>query len=264
MATSQDEHAGIRPNDSVCARDYVLDRLQDADSPMGPADLAGEYGCSNGHVRNVLSDLLSDEEVARVGRGEYVAPPPEDEDSETDVLADVEPDIRGLNAPAEDTDGEEMQEDAGAPGNDRPEDGQARSEDHDTTAGSQDGDDEMPTEEELERQREQATEEDSEGNEQADGEGEQIDADDGGEDTDESVGDGPESVTVEAVEETDEMGGIPLPVSTTTLYAGVALALVAMYWYSKQSGGESEQSEEQTESDESGVYDGLVSPSEVF
>jgi hypothetical protein len=255
----------MRQGDSVCARDYVLERLREADSPMAPADLAGEYGCSNGHARNVLSDLLSDGEVARVGRGEYVAPPPEDADSETDVLAGVPAEIRESGAAVEDSESEEVQADSDAPGNDRHEDGEARSEDRDTTGGDQESDDEMPTEEELERQREQAVDEDDEGNEEAD-ESEEIDVDDGGEGTDESGGSWRGPVGVEAARDADSegAGGIPLPVSTTTLFAGVALVLVVMYWYSKQSGGsEPEQSEEQEEPQQEEGFVPLVSPNEL-
>jgi hypothetical protein len=210
---------------------------------MGPADLAGEYGCSNGHVRNVLSDLLSDEEVARVGRGEYVAPPPDDEDGETDVLAGVPADIRESGAAVEDSDGEQVQADSDSEGNGLREDGPAHSEDRDTTAGDRESDDEMVTEEEYTEFHEQS-EEDDEGNEE-------IDADDGGEDTDESGGDVPSPATmVEETETVEKSGGIPIPVSTTTLFAGVVLALAVMYWYSKQSGGGSERSGEAAQGDD--------------
>lgn len=58
---------------SACARDYVGDRLREADSPMSPAELATEYGCTNGHIRNILADMLRDGAAERVNRGQYVA-----------------------------------------------------------------------------------------------------------------------------------------------------------------------------------------------
>jgi len=228
---------------------------------MGPADLADEYGCSNGHARNVLSDLLSDGEVARVGRGEYVAPPPEDEDAETDVLAGVPADIRESGAAAEDSEDEQMQADSDSEGNGHREDGPARSEDRAGTGGDQEGS-EMPTGDELERQREQVVDEDDEGDESEEI-GAEEDGDDSGEGTDEYAGDGPEAVAVETVEDVDgeESGGIPVPVSSTKLVVGVGLALLIVMWWARQQNQKSEESQEEQEQEEEGFIP-LVSPNE--
>jgi len=78
-----------------CARDFVEEKLQEADSPMSPAELAEEYGCTNGHVRNLLSDLRDEEVVQRVGHGQYEAAP-DDSDGETaDLSADLQPESEG-------------------------------------------------------------------------------------------------------------------------------------------------------------------------
>ena len=145
--------SGIESNDRVCARDFVLSRLEDADESMSPAELAGEYGCSNGHVRNVLRDLLRENEVGRVDRGEYVAPPPEGTNSDVDLSPKETPGLRGSDPPDEDLEGEDLQADLDAPGEDprpddvseasgsegngQPEDGRARPGDIDGTAGGQ-------------------------------------------------------------------------------------------------------------------------------
>lgn len=59
---------------AVCnnAREYVLDRLEGAEEPLSPSELADEYGCSKSHMHNVLSELNSEGEVERPADGHYI------------------------------------------------------------------------------------------------------------------------------------------------------------------------------------------------
>jgi hypothetical protein len=85
MATADASAGGSSGEPEVCARDFVVDRLQEADSPMAPAELAEEYGCTNGHVRNLLADLRGEGAVERVGHGQYSAGTSEDDDGDEAV-----------------------------------------------------------------------------------------------------------------------------------------------------------------------------------
>lgn len=93
-----------------CARDFVVEKLREADTTMSPAELAEEYGCTNGHVRNLLSDLLEEGEVQRVAHGQYEATEDDEDDESPEGLADLPADSEG-NAEQE-TDGSEPDETA--------------------------------------------------------------------------------------------------------------------------------------------------------
>lgn len=95
MATADTSGGDNGAEASACARDFVVDRLREADSPMAPAELANEYGCTNGHVRNLLADLMDEGEAERVGRGQYVAAESEPVEGETDLVADLQADSEG-------------------------------------------------------------------------------------------------------------------------------------------------------------------------
>lgn len=95
MATADASAETGRGEDSVCARDFIVDRLRDADSPMSPAELADEYGCSNGHTQNELYDLLDEGEVERVGVGEYVVAGDDGAQSDADVGTEIAADVGG-------------------------------------------------------------------------------------------------------------------------------------------------------------------------
>ncbi|MBX0306064.1 hypothetical protein [Haloarcula salinisoli] len=111
-----------------CARDFVEEKLQEADSPMAPAELAEEYGCTNGHVRNLLSDLRDEGEVERVAHGQYAAVSDEEAGDAAEGLADLQADSAG-NA-QEETEATEPEETAQE--TPEPTGGQAPSEDRDT------------------------------------------------------------------------------------------------------------------------------------
>jgi len=115
-----------------CARDFVQERLREADSAMSPADLAEEYDCTNGHIRNLLADLRSEGAVQRVGHGEYVAAVDDGDGEPADLQADLQPESEG-NA-QEETD--DTPPDETAQETPEPVAGPARSEDPDTTGGS--------------------------------------------------------------------------------------------------------------------------------
>lgn len=75
------------------ARDFVKERLREADSAMSPAELAGEYGCTNGHIRNLMMDLVDDGVAERVERGQYtlVGGGEDGEDAEVSAVDEAEP-----------------------------------------------------------------------------------------------------------------------------------------------------------------------------
>lgn len=89
------------------AKEYIGDRLEAADAPLKPSELADEYGCSSGHCRNILNELRKAGAVERVGHGLYEsadgAGSIEDEGEESDEGADEEAD----------TDAEDDAEDVG-------------------------------------------------------------------------------------------------------------------------------------------------------
>jgi len=55
------------------ARQFAEEQLAEASEPVTPAGLRDEYGCSGGHMRSVLGDLVDEGEAERVGHGQYVA-----------------------------------------------------------------------------------------------------------------------------------------------------------------------------------------------
>ena len=89
MATA--EHADrppAGPDPAHCrgAKDYALQRLESADSPLSPAGLADEYDCGGSHMRSVLSELAQQGQIDRVDQGQYVAAETE---AETDDSTDA-------------------------------------------------------------------------------------------------------------------------------------------------------------------------------
>jgi len=139
---------------------------------MSPADLAEEYDCTNGHIRNLLADLRSEGAVQRVGHGQYEAAPDDDDGQPADLQADLQPDSEG-NAQAE-TDAEGPEETAQE--TPEPVAGPVPLEDPDTTGGSR------ATIDEDERAEVELPESD-----QDDGDGERVDVDRDG-DGDRSMG----------------------------------------------------------------------------
>jgi hypothetical protein len=226
----------VSPGSCRNAEEYALRRLEGEAGAVQPAEIAGEYGCTPGHMRRALNNLRESGDVVRVGHGQYTSKNGDSTESE-------QPDESVPALPAQS--GED----------DRPSgDGPAHSGDHDGQAGDRE-DGSMPTEEEMERQREQY----SEGNENVDEDGEQDDVD-GGEDTDDLGGDPePVEVEVEAVDEIEAGGGagIPIPVSTTTLFGGVALFLILVFLLRSGSSGGSDQT---AEDQEEPADDGLIPP----
>jgi hypothetical protein len=189
MATAETADGAGGTDEVACARDFVENRLQEAESPVTPSGMATEYGCSNGHVRNILADLLNEGAAERVGRGQYVAAGDAPDDEVADVVTDFDPDNSGVLKATTSTEDTDAEADPSA-------DGGPPSEDRDTEDGDGLDDDET----------------DDEGTEEG-------------------------------------VGGIPIPVSTTTLAVGVVLALVVVWWMTRDS-GESDQQNQQDEQDE--------------
>jgi len=66
------------------AQEFVKDRLKQGDGPFSPSDLADEYGCSNGHMRHVLKELVDQGDALRVSHGQYMPIRQREEQSPTD------------------------------------------------------------------------------------------------------------------------------------------------------------------------------------
>lgn len=203
---------------------------------MSPAELADEYGCTNGHVRNTLRELREDDLADRVGRGQYVA-------LDSDESAEMDSESPEMPTPTAPDEGEEVDTDF-------PEGGEARSEDHDTTdQGDQEDDEAMVSEDELAQQRDQwslADDRDDDDQEESD-DGEQED-----------VEDEPEPVAVEQ----QQTAGIPIPVGKTTLFVGVAALAAVVIWYTmvkeSDSGGDDEQEQQAQQSQQTPSGSGLT------
>ena len=71
MQTSEAERDG----EPINAYEYAIDELGAAEEPMSPAKLADGYGCSGGHMRSVLCDLVRDGEAERIAHGRYIEGP---------------------------------------------------------------------------------------------------------------------------------------------------------------------------------------------
>lgn len=54
------------------AEEYVLERIENSETPVSPSELADEYGCGAGHMRHVCSDLAKRGQIDRLTRGKYV------------------------------------------------------------------------------------------------------------------------------------------------------------------------------------------------
>jgi hypothetical protein len=92
MATAQENGGGALAAAAGSAREFAEERLRGAGEPMAPAELADEYGCSSGHMRNVLRRMREDGEVGRPETGQYEVPPGEDVEVEPDGAAGDLPD----------------------------------------------------------------------------------------------------------------------------------------------------------------------------
>lgn len=94
MAATQVGDGGGPAEVADSAQEFARERLRDAGKSMAPAELANEYGCSSGHMRNVLREMRKDGTVGRPEMGRYECPPGEDTEVDVDGVADVpaEPD----------------------------------------------------------------------------------------------------------------------------------------------------------------------------
>jgi hypothetical protein len=211
------------------AEQYAEERLNRADEPLRPSQMAEEYGCTPSRMRGALGTLRERGVVERVGRGEYALA---DGDSTTDESG-------GEDSP------DAAEESPGTDGESPPlGDGLHLLPDTDGQDGDPEGDEgnvECPvsgcdfTAESLDSLQGHANasldhnweeiEEEVAGPEM---EAEIVDVGDG-EVTDESGGDSP---------------GIPLPVSSTTLMVGVVglVAVVAAWSYLRADGSASSSS----------------------
>lgn len=115
-----------------CARDFITERLSEADSPLSPSEMAEEYGCSNGHVRNILQDLLDEGVVKRPRRGKYVLADGGGAEMDSEAAADDLADSEG-------NDTSDGGPEYGAVAEEDHAGGEARSEGPDTSDGDNEG-----------------------------------------------------------------------------------------------------------------------------
>jgi len=73
-----------RDGEPMNAYEYAVDELGAAEEPISPAKLADGYGCSGGHMRSVLCDLVDDGAAERIAHGRYIEGPGP-ESSEADI-----------------------------------------------------------------------------------------------------------------------------------------------------------------------------------
>lgn len=88
METAQLDDGGGPAEAADSAREFAEERLRDAEESMAPAELAGEYGCSSGHMRNVLHEMRENGAVSRPAMGRYESPPGADIGVDADGAAD--------------------------------------------------------------------------------------------------------------------------------------------------------------------------------
>jgi len=77
MSVESDGPTGVEMAPGACknAKDYALRRLKRVEEPLQPSQIASEYDCTPGHMRDALAELREDGEVERVGHGEYALSP---------------------------------------------------------------------------------------------------------------------------------------------------------------------------------------------
>lgn len=221
MAVSEQPGPVTDPRECASGREYVRDRLAESDAPLSPAELSEEYDCTNGYMRDILSDLNSEGVAERVTTGRY-------------VLADADADDSGG-----DTDGS-------VPG--ISDDGMSDLPGEDTDA---DGSDDMPTQEEYQRQHTDSDDEQTDVSASSEPTG-------SGENTSASAGsDAPDDA--DGADDLDAAPTAALPMDPKTLgtLLAVALGLWLVYWTL----GEGEESEPEPDAggeqaDESGEISG--------
>jgi len=153
------------------AEEYAVKFLEQHDGAAKPAMVAEVYGCTPGHMQDVLRES---DEIVRVDHGEYALSAQSDAgdgDTRNGVDSESEATSEAMSG-ATKGDREPPRPRSGGP---------ALSLATDTTdQESPDGDDSMPTDEEYEHQREQfaADESDESDEQEADVEGDQEDGDD--------------------------------------------------------------------------------------
>ena len=105
MAVSEQAAPVTDPRECASGREFVRDRLAESDAPLSPAELSEEYDCTNGYMRDILSDLNSEGVAERVATGRYVLAGDRGDDSGEDTDGSL-PDISDdgmADLPGEDT-----------------------------------------------------------------------------------------------------------------------------------------------------------------
>lgn len=89
MAEAHGEGSGRLADAVDSGREYVEERLKEADIPKSPKELADEYGCSNAHMQNVCSEMSAEGVIQRVKAGEYEGVDGPEEESDEGVTEGV-------------------------------------------------------------------------------------------------------------------------------------------------------------------------------
>jgi len=273
---------GPDPERCDSAGEYAAQALKQADETVRPADIASEYGCSNGHMRNTLRRMMRNGRAERIDHGEYVLPGEGDADGWGDGAGEA-------TAPPSESGAETPQGEAVAEG---PPDGSADQaemlERQRKTAGDDDQED-VGDGDDLEDGK-RADRPELEDDETADfspvehdgpvpthhghsDEGpakpdpDEVDVDELAPETDDPAGveeagdvdegDGADEADREVREATEETSaGIPIPVSTTTLFIGVVILLVFLLYMQSDAGGDVDEGDGADEA--TGAIRGLV------
>lgn len=217
--SQEGKESGVEPGHCGSAKEYAVKRLEAADGPLSPSDLADEYDCGNEHMGDSLRALVEEGSARRVSRGKYASAG----DSSTTETGDATEEQGDAAAEPVSPDGGSSGEVSGADrdGELAPNADEVAAQWGVEGAGDGPGPDHVDVGDGL---REQLAED--------------VDAD-GGQEEGEPEGEDGEPVDVEVVEE--ESGGIPLPVSTPVLVGAVVLlALAYLVWVNGDGDGELE------------------------
>ena len=205
MAVSEQAGPVTDPRECASGREFVRDRLAESDAPLSPAELSEEYDCTNGYMRDILSDLNSEGVAERVTTGRYVLAGDRGDDSGGDTDGSL-PDISDdgmADFPGEDT--------------------------------SEDGSDDMPTQDEY---RQQHTVSDDE---QADVSASSEPTGSDGNTSASAGSDAPDDADADGL---DAAPVAPLPMDPKTLGTVLALALGVWLAYRAVGGSDTSEPEE--------------------
>jgi len=229
------EVSEVRPGHCGSAKEYARKRLEAADGPLSPSELAEEYDCGNEHMGDSLRALVDDGSARRIARGKYASAGDSlatetGDGAEEEGSGPAESATPGEGSSGEDSAGES--DDALAPNADEV----ARQwgvDGADEEAGAAAGGELVEVDRDLREQLADDVDDDAEVvQEEGEPEGEEGDP-----------------VDVEVVEEGGDWS-IPIPVSQTTLLVLLVVGAVALLYLNGSDGDGELEAEDFTSNDE--------------